>query len=285
AGNARVRLVWDTTSADPAQRQIDSAVALAKRSGVAIVVAGIEEGEFRDRSSLSLPGRQEDMIQRVASLGKPVIVVLVGGSAITMSHWIDKVGAVVMAWYPGAEGGHAMADVLLGDENPAGRLPITFPFAEGQLPLRYNHKPTGRGDDYADLVGEPAFPFGYGLSYTHFEYSELQIEPAVVGPADRAHISFRIRNDGDRPGDDVPQLYVRPVVTPVAQPVLALKAFGRVHLAPGEERRVTLTLRASELRVLDERLGWVLSPGTTMILVGASSNDIRLRGQLRTRAE
>jgi beta-glucosidase len=164
-------------------------------------------------------------------------------------------------------------------------LPITFPIAEGQLPLRYNHKPTGRGDDYVDLTGEAAFPFGSGLSYTHFDYSGLQIEPAIVGPAGRAHISFRIRNAGDRAGDDVPQLYVQPVVTPVAQPVLALKAFGRVHLAPGEERQVTFTLGASDLRVLDERLGWVLPTGTTIILVGASSNDIRLRGQLRTRAQ
>jgi beta-glucosidase len=284
-GNARVRLVWDTTSADAAQQRIDSAVALAKRSDVAIVVAGIEEGEFRDRSSLSLPGRQEEMILKVASLGKPVIVILVGGSAITMSRWADNVGAVLMAWYPGAEGGNAIADVLVGDEDPAGRLPITFPIAEGQLPLRYNHKPTGRGDDYVDLTGEAAFPFGSGLSYTHFDYSGLQIEPAIVGPAGRAHISFRIRNAGDRAGDDVPQLYVQPVVTPVAQPVLALKAFGRVHLAPGEERQVTFTLGASDLRVLDERLGWVLPTGTTIILVGASSNDIRLRGQLRTRAQ
>jgi beta-glucosidase len=284
AGDARVRLVWDTISTDVAQQRIDSGVSLAKRSDVTIVVAGIEEGEFRDRSSLSLPGRQEEMILKVASLGRPVIVILVGGSAITMSRWADRVGAVLMAWYPGAEGGNAIADVLLGDADPAGRLPITFPITEGQLPLRYNHKPTGRGDDYVDLTGEPAFPFGYGLSYTQFDYSQLEIEPALVGPAGRAHISFRIRNAGERAGDEVPQLYVRPVLSPVAQPVAALKAFHRMHLAPGEERQVTFTLKASDLRVFDERLGWILPTGTTTILVGASSKDIRLRGELRTRA-
>jgi beta-glucosidase len=285
AGNARVRLVWDTTAANDAHARIDSAVALARRSDVAILVAGIDEGEFRDRSSLSLPGSQEDLILSVAATGKPVIVILVGGSAITMRRWIDKIDAVVMAWYPGAEGGNAIADVLLGDVNPAGRLPITFPIADGQLPLRYNHKPTGRGDDYVDLTGEPAFPFGYGLSYTTFAYSQLRIEPDTIGPAGRARVTFRVRNTGVRAGDEVPQLYVRPVVSPVAQPVRALKAFGRVYLAVGEERDVTFSLAARDLRVLDEKQRWVLPAGTTTILVGASSNDIRLRGEIHTRAK
>ena len=285
AGNARVRLVWDTTSVDHARAEIDSAVALAKRSDVAIVVAGIEEGEFRDRSSLALPGRQEELILRVAAVGKPVIVVLVGGSAITMSRWIDKVGAVLMAWYPGVEGGHAIADVLFGDEDPAGRLPITFPIAEGQLPLRYNHQPTGRGDDYVDLTGEPAYPFGYGLSYTQFEYSALRIEPAIMKSNGRATVTFHVRNVGTRAGDEVPQLYIRPLVSPVAQPVMALEAFGRIHLAAGEERDVSFTLSSREMRILDEHLHWVLPTGTAVILIGASSKDIRLRGQLQTHVQ
>ena len=285
AGNARVRLVWDTSKVNDTRAHIDSAVALARRSDVAIIVVGIEEGEFRDRSSLSLPGQQEDLILSVSAAGKPVIVILVGGSAITMRRWIDKVDAVVMAWYPGAEGGNAIADVLLGDVNPAGRLPITFPITEGQLPLRYNHKPTGRGDDYVDLTGEPAFPFGYGLSYTHFAYSRLRIEPAAVGPAGRARVTFRVRNEGTLAGDEVPQLYVRPVVSPVAQPVMALKAFGRVHLAAGEERDVTLSLDARDLRVLDERQRWVIAAGVTTVMIGASSSDIRLRGEIHTRAK
>lgn len=282
AGNARVRLVWDTTAKDLARIRVDSAVALARRSDIAVVVAGIEEGEFRDRSSLALPGRQEDLILRVAAVGKPVIVVLVGGSAITMSRWIDSVGAALMAWYPGTEGGNAIADVLLGDVNPSGRLPITFPMSEGQLPLRYNHKPTGRGDDYVDLTGEPLFPFGYGLSYTQFEYSQLDIQPAIIGPNGRARVSFHLRNIGNRAGHEVPQLYVRSDMSPVAQPVMALKAFGRVHLAPGEDREVNFTLDARDLRVLDENMRWTLPTGRTTFLVGASSNDIRLRGEIAT---
>ena len=275
AGRARVRLVWDAGVQD-GDAAIDSAVALTRDSDVAIVVAGIEEGEFRDRASLALPGRQEELIQRVAATGKPVVVVLVGGSAITMSRWIDRVGAVLMAWYPGEQGGHAIADVLLGDANPGGRLPITFPISEGQLPLAYNHKPTGRGDDYVDLTGHPAFPFGFGLSYTSFAYRDLRIAPSARG----ATISFRVKNTGARAGDEVPQLYVQDVLASVARPVMELKGFTRVRLAPGEERDVTFTLDARDLRFLDERMRWIVEPGTYRILIGASSMDIRLRGDL-----
>ena len=146
-GNARVKLVWDAGVADDWRARIDSAVAIARASDVAIVVAGVEEGEFRDRAFLSLPGHQEELIRAVAATGTPVVVVLIGGSAVTMSSWIDRVDAVLHAWYPGEEGGHAVADVLFGDHNPGGRLPITFPIAEGQLPLTYNHKPTGRATE------------------------------------------------------------------------------------------------------------------------------------------
>jgi len=127
------------------------------------VVAGLEEGEFRDRASLALPGRQPELIRRVAATGTPVIVVVVGGAPFTLDEWGDDVAAVLMAWYPGEQGGAALADVLRGDLEPSSRLPITFPRDEGQLPLFYGHKPTGRGDDYLDLSGRPAFPFGFGL--------------------------------------------------------------------------------------------------------------------------
>ena len=149
--------------------KIREAVAAANQSDIAVVVAGIEEGEFRDRAMLNLPGKQEEMIRAVAATGKPVVVLLVGGSAITMTGWLDKVSSVLDVWYPGEEGGHAVADVLFGDYNPSGRLPITFPISEAQLPLVYNHKPTGRGDDYNNLTGLPLFPFGFGLSYTRFD--------------------------------------------------------------------------------------------------------------------
>lgn len=280
-GNARVKLVWDAGVPDESawRRQIDSAVAIARRSSVAVVVAGIEEGEFRDRASLSLPGHQEELIERVAATGTPVVVVLIGGSAITMSRWIDRVGAVIDAWYPGEEGGNAVADILFGDANPSGRLPITFPMAEGQLPLVYNHKPTGRGDDYVDLTGQPLFPFGFGLSYTTFEYDSLTIEPAPPAIASGSLARFRVRNSGTRAGDEVVQLYVRDVLASVAQPVRALKGFTRVHLEPGESRWVTFALGRNELRLLDRDMKWVVEPGVFRVMIGSSSRDIRLRGE------
>ena len=198
-GNAQFRLVWDTGAEQAALARLDSAVALARRSAVAVVVAGIEEGEFRDRARLGLPGYQEELIRRVAATGTPTVVVLVGGSAVTMP-WLDSVGAVLMAWYPGEAGGHAVADVLLGSVSPSGRLPISFPLEEGQLPLTYNHRPTGRGDDYADLSGRPLFPFGFGLSYTRFTYDSLVIVPAAIAPEGSAEVRLRVRNSGDARG-------------------------------------------------------------------------------------
>ena len=259
-GNAHVRLVWDAGVSDPWQAQIDSAVRLARASAVAIVVAGIEEGEFRDRAFLGLPGHQEELIRAVAATGTPVIVVLVGGSAVTMP-WLDQVAGVVDAWYPGEAGGQAVADVLFGDADPGGRLPITFPIAEGQLPLVYDHKPTGRGDDYLDLTGQPLFPFGYGLSYTTFAYAGLAIEPDTIGPGDSALVRCRVKNVGGVAGDEVVQLYLHDELASVARPVLQLEGFQRVRLGPGEEREVAFRLGAEQLRLLDRDLHWVVEPG------------------------
>jgi beta-glucosidase len=282
-GNARLRLVWDAGVRRDWRARIDSAAAIARRSEAAIVVAGIEEGEFRDRASLRLPGHQEELIRAVAATGQPVVVVLVGGSAITMSSWLDRVSAVLHVWYPGEEGGNAVADVITGEYNPAGRLPITFPMAEGQLPLVYNHKPTGRGDDYVDLTGHPLFPFGFGLSYTSFEYSDLTIAPGTIDPAGASLVTCRVKNTGSRAGDEVVQLYVRDVLASTARPIMALEGFARVHLAPGETKQVSFTLTPEHLSMLDADMRVVVEPGTFRVLIGASSRDIRLRGDLLVR--
>ncbi len=282
-GRARVRLVWDAGVAHAWPAAIDSAAALARRSGAAVVVAGIEEGEFRDRASLALPGHQEELIERVAATGTPTIVVLIGGSAITMSGWLERVGAVLDAWYPGEQGGRAVADILFGDGDPGGRLPITFPVAEGQLPLYYDHEPTGRGDDYVDLTGEPLFPFGFGLSYATFAFSDLAITPDSVAPDGTAVVRCVVRNTGTRAGDEVVQLYVHQELASVARPVLQLEGFRRVHLAPGEAREVRFTLSREQLRLLARDGRWVVEPGSFRVMVGASSKDIRLRGELRVR--
>lgn len=281
-GNAHVRLVWDAGVTDDWRAQIDSAVRLARRSQVSVVIAGIEEGEFRDRAFLGLPGHQEELIREVAATGTPVMVVIVGGSAVTMP-WLDRVDGVLDAWYPGEAGGQAVAEVLFGDVDPGGRLPITFPIAEGQLPLVYDHKPTGRGDDYLDLTGQPLFPFGYGLSYTAFAYSGLATEPATIRPGESAVIRCRVKNVGGRAGDEVVQLYVHDELASVPRPVLQLAGFQRVRLAPGEEREVTFLLGPEQLRLLDRELRWVVEPGTFRVLLGASSKDIRLRGILTVR--
>ena len=197
-----------------------------------------------------------------------------------MSPWIDRVAAIVDAWYPGEQGGQAVADVLFGDANPAGRLPLTFPMAEGQLPLSYNHKPTGRGDDYVDLTGMPLFPFGFGLSYTTFEYSNLRIEPAAIDATGTAMVRCTVRNTGSRAGDEVVQLYVRDLLASVARPILELKGFQRLSLDRGAAREVSFRLGPEELRMLDRERKWVVEPGAFRVLIGASSQDIRLRGEL-----
>jgi beta-glucosidase len=282
-GNARLRLVWDAGVIDDSAARIAEAVALARGSDAAVVVAGVEEGEFRDRAFLGLPGRQEELIRRVAAAGKPTVVVLVGGSAITMSSWLDAPTAVVDVWYPGEQGGGAVADLLFGDVNPAARLPITFPMSEGQLPLYYDHKPTGRGDDYVDSSGMPLFPFGFGLSYTTFEYAALTIDPAAIGPSDSATVSCTVRNSGGRTGDEVAQLYIRDVLASVARPVMELKGFVRVSLAPGQSTKVTFRLGPDELRILDRDMHWIVEPGAFRVMVGSSSKDVRLRGELVVR--
>ncbi|HEX6965489.1 MAG TPA: glycoside hydrolase family 3 N-terminal domain-containing protein [Gemmatimonadaceae bacterium] len=282
-GNARLKLVWNAGVQDDWRQAIDSAVAIARDAQVAIVAAGIEEGEFRDRAHLSLPGHQEALIRAVAATGTPVVVVLVGGSAITMSSWIDSAAAVIDAWYPGEQGGSAVADVLFGDADPAGRLPITFPMFEGQLPLVYDHKPTGRGDDYVDLTGQPLFPFGYGLSYTTFAYSSLAISPDSIAAGGRARVTCRVTNTGTRAGDEVVQLYIHDELASVARPVMQLAGFARVHLAPGETRDVAFTLDAAQLALIDQQMHRVVEPGVFRVMVGASSKDIRLRGMLVVR--
>ena len=197
--------------------------------------------------------------------------------------WADKVGSIIDVWYPGEAGGTAVADVLWGDVNPSGRLPITFPVSEGQLPLVYNHKPTGRGDDYLDLTGQPLFPFGYGLSYTTFEYSNLSIDPAIIGPAGSATVRCTITNTGARAGDEVAQLYVRDLLASVARPVIQLAGFQRVHLEPGESKTVSFPVDRDALKMLDAKMKWIVEPGTFRVLIGSSSKDLRLRGDLIVR--
>ncbi|MDX2261118.1 MAG: glycoside hydrolase family 3 N-terminal domain-containing protein [Gemmatimonadales bacterium] len=281
SGNGRIRLIW-SEGINPGlpMAKVVEAAAEARRADAVVIVVGIEEGEFQDRASLALPGLQETLIRAVAATGRPVTVVVVGGSAVTMREWVDKVGAIVNVWYPGETGGTAVAEVLFGDVNPAGRLPFTVPMTEGQLPLPYLHLPTGRGDDYADLTGQPLFPFGHGLSYTTFDYSGLEIAP--LG-RERFEVRATIRNSGARAGDEVVQLYLRDELASVAQPIVALQGFQRIHLAPGATRVVRFLLDSTHLALTDTLGRRIVEPGHFRVMLGASSKDLRLRGRFEVR--
>ena len=277
-GDATIKFIWQKE--DNWKQKIEKAVAIAKKSNVVIAAVGINEGEFNDRGLLSLPGHQQELLHSLVATGKPVVVLLIGGSAVTMGNWKDKVQAIACAWYPGEEGGHAIADVLFGDYNPAGRLPITFPIAEAQLPLVYNHKPTGRGDDYNNLSGEPLFPFGFGLSYTHFSYSNLVFDKNDISATDSAVVSFTLKNDGPFNGDEVVQLYIHDELASVVRPVMELKGFQRIYLKAGESKQISFTITPAMLSMFNKEMNRVVEPGDFRIMIGGSSKDLRLKSNL-----
>ncbi len=266
-------LVWEPqVKEDP---RITQAAELARRSDAAIVVATISEGEGYDRSSLDLPGRQEELIRAVAATGTPTTVVLMAGSAVTMQRWKETVPGILLAWYPGEEGGRAIANLLFGDANPSGRLPITFPQSVGQVPLYYNHHPTGRGDSYVDLSGKPLFPFGHGLSYTTFTYSSAAVTDSALPLGKPLTAWVTVRNTGTVKGDEIVQLYLRRPTSSVTQPVQQLHGFRRISLEPGAEQRVEFLLTPDDFSLYDRDLRWVEEPGQVDIQFGSSSADIR----------
>lgn len=286
--NAKVYFAEGCKLNDTSKSGFDEAINIAKKSDVAILFMGNSvpetEGEQQDRCNLDLPGVQEDLIREICNTGTPVIVVLINGSAVTMTRWINGVKAVLEAWYPGEEGGNAIADILFGDYNPGGKLPITFPKFTGQLPLYYNYKPSGRVDDYVDLRGPQAlFPFGFGLSYTEFKYSNLRITPEVIGKDGEVTISLDVENIGRYKGDEVVQLYLHDVVASVARPIKELKRFKRITLDVGERKTVSFTLSREDLEFLNIDMKLVVEPGVFEVLVGSSSEDIRLKGNFEVK--
>ncbi|MDY0932366.1 glycoside hydrolase family 3 N-terminal domain-containing protein [Chryseobacterium sp. CFBP8996] len=275
-GEANIELIWNYGLNDY-QKDFNNALKLVQNADYIIVTAGIHEGEFQDRSSLSLPGNQEQFIQEVSKLNKPTTVVLVGGSAIKTTDWKDKVGAILDVWYPGEEGGNAVAKVLFGAENPSGKLPITFPIEEGQLPLTYNHHPTGRGNDYYDLSGEPLYPFGFGLSYTTFEISDLQLNKTKYSENETIVAKVNVKNTGSKAGSEVVQLYVKDLLASVSRPIIELKGFKKVYLKPGESKQISIEVPVKELQFLNSTMNWIVEKGTYRIMVGNSSKNLPLK--------
>jgi beta-glucosidase len=271
---------------------IDEAVELARASDVVVLVmgdkAGLGEdctsGEFRDRASLDLPGVQEDLVRAVVETGTPVVLVLVTGRP-SGSEWAhENCAAVIEAWFPGEEGGVAVAEALAGEANPGGKLPISFPRSAGQIPVFYAHKLSGGRSqpvgDYVDLSASPLYPFGHGLSYTTFELVEPRVHEEAVGPSDEIVVEVTASNTGDRAGDEVVQLYVRDPRASVTRPVLELKSFARVELAPGQRKTVTFRLPVAQLGFYDQGLSYVVEPGVIEIFVGRSSEDLVEAGRV-----
>ena len=277
---------------DDEQTEIDRAVANARRADVAVVVLGGGQrtcGENKSRSSLDLPGRQLKLLQAVQATGKPVVLVLINGRPLSI-NWADKfVSAIVEAWYPGSKGGTAVADVLFGDYNPGGKLTVTFPKSVGQIPFNFPCKPSSQVDGGKNpglkgnmsRVNGALYPFGYGLSYTTFEYSDLKVSPALITPNETVTVTLNVTNTGQRAGDEVVQLYTRDVLSSVTTYEKNLAGFERVHLEPGETKEVTFRLDRKQLELLNADMKWVVEPGEFVVMAAASSEDIRQTAVLR----
>jgi len=265
-------------------RGIADAVAAAKQADAVVMFLGEHpdmSAEANNRTSLDLPGVQEQLALAVAATGKPVVVVLLNGRPLSIGGLKGKVPAILEAWFPGIEGGHAIADVLFGDVNPSAKLPITFPHNVGQVPIYYAHKNTGRPprteekytSKYLDVPWTPLYAFGHGLSYTTFRYDVPVVSSATLNPdALEQQVSVRVTNTGKRAGDEVVQLYVRDDVASITRPVKQLRGFQRVSLQPGEAKTVTFTLGFDDLAMYDARMQQVVEPGTFTVFVGGSSD-------------
>jgi len=269
-----------------------AALEMAAKADAVILVLGERSGltpecttgETRDSADLRLPAIQEELAQAVLAVGKPVVLVLVNGRPLALPGLTDRANAVLEAWLPGEEGGVAVAEILFGDANPGGKLPITFPRSVGQVPITYHHKPSGmRSHWYGDYVAEavePRYPFGHGLSYTTFAYEGLALSHAQAASGDTVQIRFDLTNTGARPGDEVAQLYVRDLYAGSPRPVKLLKSYLRVSLLPAEQKTIVFHLPVDMLAYYDRETRLLLEPGRFEVQIGSSSADIRLRGEL-----
>lgn len=269
---------YDTDS----QKGFPEAIRAARNADVVVMVLGENNdmcGEGDSRASLQLPGNQLDLVKAVVKTGKPVVAVLVNGRPLAVNWLNDHVPGILETWFPGTEGGNAIADVLFGDYNPSGKLPVTFPRSVGQVPVFYSHLNTGRPFDpnnkytsrYVDMPNTPLYPFGYGLSYTTFSISPVKLSTQNLNWNGTLKVSVTVTNTGERKGTEVVQLYTHQQVGSVSLPVKQLRAFQRVRLAPGETKEITFPLTRKDLAILDKDMKWKTEPGTFDVMVGSSS--------------
>lgn len=238
-------------------------------------VSDMDCGEGFDRTTLNPLGDQLRLMRAIYDTGKPVVTVYIQGRPLDMNLAAERSDALLTAWYPGEEGGAAVADVIFGDCNPSGRLPVSIPRSAGQLPVYYSRP--GADRDYMDGAGKPLYSFGYGLSYTSFDYSDLRIQPSDDGKS--FNVSCTVTNTGSRPGAEVVQLYLRDVVASVSQPPMLLKGFERIEFKPGESREVTFHLGSEELSIYNQSLKRVVEPGLFKVMIGPSSDNLPLKGE------
>ena len=266
------------------------AVAIAKQADVVILSIGERRdmsGEAKSRSNLHLPGVQEDLVKAIQATGKPVVVLINAGRPLIFNWTADNVPAIVYTWWLGTEAGNAIANVLFGDYNPSGKLPMTFPREVGQIPIYYNHFNTGRpapNEDatgyvsaYIDLKNSPKFPFGYGLSYTKFNYSGLKLSSAKMKKKETIKVSFQLSNVGKVAGEEVVQLYLKDKFGSVVRPILELRNFQKVKLNAGESKTIEFTIDKEKLSFYNDKLEWIAEPGDFEVMIGASSADIKLK--------
>ncbi len=294
--NTKVEYVMGCKVIGTEVNQIAKAASIAKRADVAIVVLGENEwgapnkegtsGEGYDVANLELTGLQEDLLKAIHKTGTPTILVLINGRPLSIPWAAENVPVIVEAWIPGEKGGTAVADILFGDYNPSGKLPVTVPRHSGQLPVYYNYMPSKQewldnhwGAAYADMPATPLWEFGFGLSYTTFEYTNLKITPGNTGHYGEIRINCDVRNNGKVKGSEVVQLYIRDVKTTVTRPVKELKGFDKILLEPGEKKTVEFVLNHEGLGYYNRHLDFVVEPGIFKVMVGSSSQDIRLDGE------
>ncbi len=265
------------------------ALEIAKQADVVIVSVGESasmSGEARSRSSLRLPGVQEDLVKALHATGKPVVVLINAGRPLVFNWIADNVPGILYTWWLGSEAGNAIADVLVGDVNPSAKLTMSFPRSEGQIPIYYNSFNTGRPSatgpttgyvsGYIDLEGSPRYPFGFGLSYTTFEYSDLLLDKKAIRGTEKIAVSLNLKNSGKLAGEEVVQLYLRDKVGSVVRPVRELKDFQKIRLEPGESRALRFLIDREKLSFYNQRLQWGAEPGEFELMIGASAADIRL---------
>ncbi len=267
----------------PSTAGIAEAVVTATQADVAVLVLGERgdmSGEAGSRADLNLPGQQQKLLEAVMASGKPVVLVLMSGRPLTIPWAVEHVPAILEAWFSGTQGGYAVADILFGDVNPSGKLPVTFPRTVGQVPIYYSHLNTGRPitldrwhTGYLDSPNSPLFPFGFGLSYTRFAYSSVHVSPDRLGVKGELKASVEVKNVGDRAGDEIVQLYVHDVVGSVARPVKELKAFRRITLVPGETRRVEFTIARDQLAFWNADMKFGVEPGVYTLFIGPNSAE------------